>query len=281
MIIHFGGLMNDNPLRQYFRRPSIYLKLPSGGRFYPEGSIDLPDTKEIPIFPMTAIDEITSKTPDALFNGSAVAEIIKSCVPNIKDPWEIPNMDMDPILIAIRSASEGDGMDVTSTCPKCENEGNYGISLVGLLSSLKAGDYDTLYNINELKIKFKPLTYRDTNKTNAMQFEIQRTLTALETMPEDQRALATSEALKNISNMGILLVSSAIESITAPNIVVDNKEYILDFLRNCDSTTFESIRDQMVKLRQTSEIKPIKIKCVSCSHEYDQSIALNVADFFG
>ena len=57
-----------------------------------------------------------------------------------------------------------------------------------------------------------------------MQFEIQRTLTALETMPEDQRALATSEALKNISNMGILLVSSAIESITAPNIVVDNKD---------------------------------------------------------
>jgi len=31
--------MHTNPLKQYFRRPAIYLKLPSGGNFYPDGAI--------------------------------------------------------------------------------------------------------------------------------------------------------------------------------------------------------------------------------------------------
>jgi hypothetical protein len=87
----------NNPLKQYFRRPSIYLKLPSGGVGYPLGSLNRTENGELPVYPMTAIDEITSKTPDALFNGSAVVEIIKSCVPDITDPWSIPSTDLDAI----------------------------------------------------------------------------------------------------------------------------------------------------------------------------------------
>lgn len=96
--------MNNNPLKQYFRRPAIYLKLPSEGKYYPIDAIDLPDNKELPVYPMTAIDEITSKTPDALYSGVAISEIIKSCVPNIKDPWSIPTIDLDAILIEIGRA---------------------------------------------------------------------------------------------------------------------------------------------------------------------------------
>ena len=124
--------MNTNPLKQYFRRPSIYLKLPSGGKYYPEGSIELPENNEVPIYPMTAIDEITSKTPDALFNGIAVTEIIKSCVPNIKDPWQVPATDLDALLIAIRAATNGNMLDVESSCPSCKEESSYNINLVGL-----------------------------------------------------------------------------------------------------------------------------------------------------
>jgi len=28
-----------NPLQKYFRQPKIYIKLPSGGQFYPEGAL--------------------------------------------------------------------------------------------------------------------------------------------------------------------------------------------------------------------------------------------------
>ena len=92
-----------NPLKQYFRRPAVYIKLPSNNKFYKDGVIENTSTGELPVYPMTAIDEITMKTPDALFNGVAMAELIKSCVPNIKDPWAINNIDFDAILIGIKT----------------------------------------------------------------------------------------------------------------------------------------------------------------------------------
>ena len=55
----------------------------------------MPENRELPVYPMTAIDEITYRTPDALFNGQAVVNVIHSCVPNIKNAWEIPGTDLD------------------------------------------------------------------------------------------------------------------------------------------------------------------------------------------
>ena len=109
--------MSDNPLSNYFRRPSIYIKLPSEGKFYPPGMLDMPPNEEIPVYPMTAIDEISYRTPDALFNGSAVVNVISSCVPNIKDPWAMPSIDLDTVLSAIRIASYGHTLEIETTCP--------------------------------------------------------------------------------------------------------------------------------------------------------------------
>jgi hypothetical protein len=59
----------SNPLRQYFRQPAIYLRLPTEGKHWPSEALDMPANKELPVLPMTAIDEITYRTPDGLFNG--------------------------------------------------------------------------------------------------------------------------------------------------------------------------------------------------------------------
>jgi len=112
----------SNPLRQFFRQPAIYLKLPSAGRYWPAASLDLPANGELPIYPMTAIDEITYRTPDALFNGQAVISVIQSCVPAIKNAWHVPNIDLSPLLIAIRIASQGHEMGLNAVCPACSHE---------------------------------------------------------------------------------------------------------------------------------------------------------------
>ena len=112
---------SSNPLKQYFRQPAIYLKLPSNGRFWPAGSLEMPPNQELPVFPMTAMDEISYKTPDALFNGQATVDVIQSCVPAIKDAWQIPMVDMNPVLVAIRIASSGHNINIESKCPACEN----------------------------------------------------------------------------------------------------------------------------------------------------------------
>jgi hypothetical protein len=267
--------MNANPLKQYFRRPEIYLKLPSGGEFYPAGSIDLPDNKELPIYPMTAIDEITSKTPDALFNGTAVVDIIRSCIPNIKDPWSIPIIDLDPILVAIRAASNGAMLDIDSQCPKCNED------LIGLLSNLTAGNYDEVVQVNELTFKFIPFSYKEINNINMAQFEIEQAIRKLDNITDDDaRQAESSVVLKKLNNLSMELIAESIESITTPASIVNEKEYILDFLKNCDRKSFEQLRTTAVKLRESSQLKPLDVKCIHCSHEYQQKLTLNVSDFF-
>lgn len=273
--------MNNNPLKQYFRRPSVYIKLPSGGVGYPPGSIDFPESGELPVYPMTAIDEITTRTPDALYNGTAVAEIIKSCIPSIKDPWSVSSVDMDTILVAIRSASGTSEMEIESVCPKCANDAKYGVNLPGLLSTMKAADYDKELEINDLKIKFKPIVYREMNEAGMAQFEIQRMFANVANLENDeQKAKITNDALVKITDLTMKIVSKGIEYIKTPESTVTNKEYILDYLKHCDKKDYTVIRDYQTKLKQESEIKPLTITCGNCSNNYEQTITLNVSDFF-
>lgn len=271
----------DNPLKQYFRRPAMYLKIPSGGNYYKEGSIDLPENKEVPVFPMTAVDEITSKTPDALFNGTAVVDIIKSCVPNIKDPWAIPIMDLDPILISIRAATNSNEMEVNSICPSCNEDGKYGVNLIGLLNGLNSGNYDDVVEMDELKFKFNPLTYKQVNDLNLKQFQISQLARGLDDIEdEDQRSQVSQSLVIELNNLSTSLVSESIEYIATPSAIVKEKTFIIDFLQNCDKKTFEKLREVTVNLREGSQLKPMKIKCVNCGHDYEQSLTINVTDFF-
>jgi predicted DNA-binding antitoxin AbrB/MazE fold protein len=270
-----------NPLKQYFRRPGLYLKLPSGGAGYPVGSINMPDNGELPVYPMTAIDEITTKTPDALFNGVAVVEIIKSCVPNIIDPWQVSNVDLDAILIAIKAASNGNEMDLETVCPSCSELGKYGLQLISLLSTIKSGDYNTKLEIDDLQIKLKPLKFVEINEGNTVQFELQRAMIKIQSIEDEtEKMKASSEALSSIQAISMQIVANCIEYIKTPESTVLDKNFIMEYLQNCDKKTFEKIRDTTIALRETSEIKPLKLTCASCSYEYSQPFTLNVSDFF-
>jgi hypothetical protein len=273
--------LENNPLKQYFRRPAIYLKLPSGGKNYLPSVLNMPETGELPVYPMTAIDEITTKTPDALFNGTAVVEIIKSCVPNILDPWQLTNVDLDAVLIAVKSATGGNDLEVLSVCPKCEEESKYGVNLVGLLSTLKSGDYDTELVINELTFKFKPLVFKEMNQASLAQFDLQRVFAQIDNLTDfDQKAAKTKEALKQITDVTMEVLSKTIEYIKTPTAFVNQNEFILDFLRNCDKNVYVQLREHNAMLKQQTEVRPLKVKCVHCSHEYEQQFTLNTSDFF-
>jgi hypothetical protein len=274
--------MDNNPLKQFFRRPAVYLKLPSGGKDYATGVIDMPPTGELPIYPMTAIDEITAKTPDALFNGTAVSELMRSCVPNIKDPWSVNSNDLDAILIGIKAASTPSGvLEIESTCPSCEDTSTYGINLVGVLSTMKSGDYSEELTLGDLAFKFRPITYKEMNSAAIGQFEIQKMFSAIaEIQDEKERELASQEALRKITDLTMEVLSQALEYIKTPSTVVDQKAFILDFLKNCDKNIYFEIRDHNAMLKTGTELKPIDIKCVSCNHEYAQPFTLNPSDFF-
>lgn len=277
--------IENNPLKQYFRRPVIYLQLPSGGKGYKEGVIDMPESGELPVYPMTAIDEITARTPDALLNGVAVVDIIKSCIPNILKPWEVTSVDLDAILIAIKSAANGNNLELTTECPECKEEAKYDINLAAVLNTLKSADYDKELVLQDLHFKFRPLTYREIQEINTNQFEFQRLIMTLNdentTLSVEERTARMQEALKSITEITMKTLATTIEYIKTSTVFVNDINFVLDFLRNCDRAIYIAARDYVAELRASTEIKPLDVKCIHCTHEYKQQFTLNMSDFFG
>jgi hypothetical protein len=274
----------SNPLKQFFRQPAIYLKLPSGGQFWSAGSLELPQNGEIPVFPMTAIDEIVYRTPDALFNGQATVNVIQSCVPSIKNAWSVPSLDMPSILTAIRIASYGHDLEVPSTCPKCNHQETYTVDLRHVLDTMSVGDFDSVIAQGDLEISFQPISYQSQTETNIAQFEQQKTIQVVQMTTEltDQEKIdRLNQALQNITALTIKALKWSIASIRTPSALVTEPEFIEEFLTNCDRKLFLRIRDHIIALREQSEIKPLSIKCGNCENEYQQTVALDQSNFFG
>jgi hypothetical protein len=150
-----------------------------------------------------------------------------------------------------------------------------------ILSSLKDADYGETLKIHELVIKFRPLTYTEINDNGMNQFEIQKILAELQTYEDgEQKQQMMSDSIKRLNELVTKIVANTVEYIQTPETMVTEKEYIIDFMNNCDRVTSNTIKDYSVKLRETSEMAPLDIKCGNCSHEYQQPVVLNVTDFF-
>ena len=272
----------SNPLSQYFRQPSIYIKLPSQGQNYPAGTLVMPANGELPVYPMTAIDEITYRTPDALFNGQATVNVIQSCVPSILDAWAVPSIDLDTILIAIRIASYGHDMEFATTCPACNDTSERSIDLRTMLDALRAPDYAAHVSHGDLSIYFRPLNYKNLNDNSALQYEQQKLLQVIpdSTISEADKMAALTQAFKSLTEITIRSLAISITAIKTPQALVSEPAHIEEFLKNCERDLFNQIRDHVLRLREQSELQPLKLECTACNHQYQQALTLDMASFF-
>ena len=272
----------NNPLKQYFRQPAIYIRLPSGGKHYATGTLNTSPTGEYAVFPMTAIDEITYRTPDALYNGQATVNVIQSCVPDIRNAWSVPSTDLDTLLVAIRVATYGHDMDFATTCPACKTETEQALDLRTVLDRMQPADYSRTVNVSDMEIFFRPLSYQNLNDNNKMQFESQKLLQAMpdDSVPDSAKITALGDALKKITEITITALSQSIAAIKTPQALVTESEFIQDFLKNCDRQIFNQVRDFIIELKSNSEMPPLALTCPNCQHSYQQSLTLDMTSFF-
>jgi hypothetical protein len=274
-------MLPNNPLTQYFRQPAIYIQLPSQGKFYPPGTLNLPPNGEIPILPMTSVDEITYRTPDALFNGTATVNVIRSCVPAIRDPWAMPSADIDAVLVGIRIASYGHAMDLEVQCPACDTDDEISVDLRAVNDRLKIGEYDKPLTIGDLEIWFQPINYKSVNENSRMQLEQQQAMRVLDSDVEDKVKLEQlNRSMMLITETTTRTIAQSIAVIKTPQAMVQETEFIIDFLKNCDSKIFNQLRDHVIRIKQQSDIQPLALTCKHCNHSYTQPFTLDLSSFF-
>ena len=278
-----------NPLQKYFRQPKIYLTLPSGGKFYPQGALEATENNEYPVFPMTARDELTMKTPDALLNGQATVDMIQSCVPNIKDAWKIPSVDLDAILIAIRIATYGEKMDVDIKTPVTGEEKSYNIDLRIMLDTLVNNEFENTFNMDGMIIHIRPLTYREFTDTSLKTFEEQRIFALVnnDSIPEEEKLQRFNESFKKLTDITVGTLERSIWKIQAGEDIVDNPAWISEFVANAEKGLFKALTDHLETQREKFRIKPLVVDATPEEIEqgvpdtYEVPITFDQSNFFG
>ena len=288
-MMNFNQPQDNNPLSGFMRQPKIYIKLPSGGAFWPRSSIDIPETGDLAVYSMTAKDEITFKTPDALLNGQAVVDVIHSCIPSIKDAWKCPNIDMDLILVAIRIATYGEMMTVTHTVPVAEETLDYEIDLRLIMDQLSRNAWEDAVEINEQLTCFvRPLTYKHITLTSMKAFETQRLMQAVndESIADDKKLEIFNQSFSKMTDITVDLIADSITAIQTPETLVKEQAYIREFLKNADADLYKKINDHIARMKKVNGLQPMTFKSTpdqiekGAPAEYDVPIGFDNSDFF-
>lgn len=236
--------LTANPLSRHFRQPKIFIRLPSRGNFYSKGSLEITETGEFPVLAMTAKDELMFKTPDALLNGQSTVNVIQSCVPNIKNAWAIPSIDVDAILIAIRIATYGEKMDITVKVPEINEERTYAVDLRILLDQLVEEDYNNIVSVGDFKFEIAPMTYKNFTEIALKTFEEQRIFKIVnnDELTETEKLQKFNESFTRITDLNI---SNILKSVVAVQFANDtpvvNREHIVEFFENADKDIYKAL----------------------------------------
>ena len=280
---------NANPLNKYFRQPALYVALPSGTD-YPPHVVTPTETGELGIMPMTAKDEIRFKTPDALMNGQGVVDVIQRCCPSIKDAWQIKSYDLDTILIAIRIATYGETMEINFNVPGANENVSHTINLPALLEQIKSQKIDTEFALKDgLKIKVRPLTYKDMTATSLQTFQQQKMYGAIQDsqLSDEEKATRFNDAFAKLTelNSSILLKNLAAVIMTDGTEVTDPTQ-IKEFVDNANAALIKEIEEQIMALRSQGAVKPLKLKSTEeqikkgAPASYDVPVTFDTANFF-
>ena len=282
-------LTNQNPLSAYFRAPKMYLTLPSGGRFYGDDICATPENGELAIYPMTTKDEMMLKNPDALLNGEAVASLIRSCVPEVKEPKKLFSADVDAILIAIRGASSGDDVEVNAECPECKETSTVTVSIDASLSSMESLDdiYEKTLS-NGLGITVLPFNYGNTIKAGIASFQSTRSMQAIAELTDDmERLKAFNSSFVKMADLNFEMVIDSIKQISytdqeGKTAIVDDRASIREFLENTDNTTGKEIETFVNEVNSKGVKQEIQIECQAeeCNNTYTAPINFDPVNFF-
>jgi hypothetical protein len=273
----------NNPLIAAYRKPKVYIALPSNGKYYntkPKLSVD----NELAIYPMTAKDELVTKTPDALFNGEATISIINSCCPDISDPNEMPVNDLMAILLGIRIASYGHNLDIDAKCPSCGHQNQLTVDANRLMASIKPNETpETIELENGFRVKCKPYTLRDRTRLQIQNIKQRKLIESLgdAKLSDEERESRFGKTFVEIADLTVALIANCIVSVKIPDSdTIDDRETVLEWLKSITKADYDLIKNTVEGLSVNGIDQNFKAICQNCDHNWTTTVDLDIANFF-
>ena len=276
----------SNPLISAYRKPSLYIDLPSGGRYY-DPAPKLSADGELAVYAMTARDELITKTPDALFNGEASVSLIQSCCPDIPNPRQIPVNDLMVIMLAIRQASYGSEIEVEVDCPQCSHKNNVAINCQAIIdNAVSRPQPSNVITINDgFEITLNPYSLEDRNTIQIQQIKQVKMIEGLQNsnMDDQQRQEMFGKTFVEMAELTVDLVTNCVDSVRTPGSdseAVSDKNTIREWLQNITSADYEQIKSKVDELSNDGVNNMFKVQCESCKHQWETEVELDVTNFF-
>ena len=271
-------------LEKHKRHPKLYIDLPSQGKWYNDTICN--KVESLPVFGMTAMDEIVLKTPDALFSGEATAQVIQSCVPDILDPWKLVGYDIDYILVAIRIATYGDSIEISSKCPQCEHENAGDIPLQRLLENINNNPIEQDFDLGELNFILHPISFRTTTDFSIESYSLERQILQIENqqgLTRQQKDEQLNELYKAVATLNLKVAVSYLSEINDGTDSEVDMQAIFDFVKNNDVAFYEKLKNTITELTEKWKLPPFEIACNNedCDHSYKTKLDMDYSNFFG
>lgn len=241
------------------------VRLPSRGLLYDAGVFD-PNVidGEVRISPMTIRDEILMRTPDALFSGEAISQVLGRCAPQILEPLQLHFTDLDFIMLALRKISYGPELEVNYD-HSCEGHKDHSyivnvddkLKKCTYLDPLLIEDQFTLY-IESLDqtVQFKPLTTAD-------MIGILQPQSA-----EYSEAQLESELIK--------LAITQIRDVDG----VTDRGFIFEWASSVPAKAMRDVRKKLENLDRWGIDYKFPLKCRDCGEDIEAEVPLNTVSFF-
>jgi hypothetical protein len=241
--------------------PGTTYRLPSKGVPYKNGELaDEVKDGEIVVYPMSILDEIYLKSPDMLFQGTAVEKVIARCCPQVLKPLEMLSKDIDYILTCMRQVSYGNLLTVPYKCD-CEKskEIQLEVPMSNFISRTKEfnNSVNQTFEIEGFLIKIQNVKFKDMIAIN-------------------QENLMSGDNEEEMYESFINNITASIESIDEQT----DRDIIKEFLRSQNRSFQMDIIKHVQELNNWGVQFDYKFKCKWCGQEKSTYISLNPVSFF-
>ena len=219
-----------------------------------------------------------------------MVDVIQSCVPDIKDAWQIKSYDLDTILVAIRIATYGETMEINFNVPGANESVAHTVNLPAILDEIQKTTVDTAFTLKDgLKITVQPLTYRDMTSTSLQTFQQQKMYSAIQDseLPDEDKATRFNDAFKKLTDLNASILLKNMASITMTDgTVITDAAHIKEFVDNANATVIKEIETKLMDLRTQGAVKPLKLKASEeqikkgAPASYEVPVTFDTSNFF-